>query len=297
MRRFRYIVFPLALLTTPLAPTALHAQAVDSARGGPPFFTYRDAVLLGIFGVGALAMRPLDKTLASHLQEPAYQNNHLLHNTSTFFRLMGQPAPQIIGLGLYGVGRLTHNDRITKLAVHGSEAMILSTTATTLIKVMAGRARPRVDSTKPLGFHFMRGLPSFLGGWGAEYQSFPSGHATTAFAVASAATAEYSHWADSWHSPAYTKALVGGVLYSGAALVGISRMYNNAHWASDVLTGAAIGTFAGIKTVRYNYRHPGNKVEKWLVAVHVVPGQGQAPAYLAVSLTPRLEPMPVGGDH
>ncbi|HEX9109517.1 MAG TPA: phosphatase PAP2 family protein, partial [Longimicrobiales bacterium] len=199
MRRLRSLVFPLCLLTTLLAPVPLLAQAPDTTNHGPPFFTYRDAVLLGIFGVGALAMHPLDRNFASHLQEPAYQNSSFLHNTSTFFRLMGQPAPQIIGLGLYGVGRLTHNQKITKLAVHGSEAMILSTTATTLIKVMAGRARPRVDTTQALGFHFMRGLPSFLGGKGAEYQSFPSGHATTAFAVASAATAEYAHWADSWH--------------------------------------------------------------------------------------------------
>ncbi len=292
MRTSRSLVLPLILLTTALAPLPLLAQAPDSTPHAPPFFTYRDAILLGVFGAGALAMHPLDKTFASHLQEPSYQNNRFLHNTSTFFRLMGQPAPQIIGLGLYGVGRLTHNDKITKLAVHGSEAMILSTTATTLIKVMAGRARPRVDTTQPLGFHFMRGLPSFLGGKGAEYQSFPSGHATTAFAVASAATAEYTHWADAWHSPEYTKFLVGGVLYGGATLVGISRMYNNAHWASDVLTGAAIGTFAGIKTVRYNYRHPGNKVEKWLVAVRIVPGQGRDPAYLALSLTPHFEPRP-----
>jgi hypothetical protein len=42
-------------------------------------------------------------------------------------------------------------------------------------------------------------------------------------------------------------------MYGGAALVGLSRMYNNRHWASDVITGAAIGTFAGTKVVRYHH--------------------------------------------
>lgn len=292
MRRLAFLLLPPMLLAAPLAPAV--GQVPDSTPGVPaPFFTYRDAVLLGIFAAGVVAMDPLDTHFASQLQDSTTQNNRLLHGTSTFFRLMGQPAPQIIGLGLYGVGRLTHSTRVTRLAVHGSEAMLLSTVVTTTIKVLAGRARPRVDTTKALGFKFGRGLPSFLGGRGAEYQSFPSGHATTAFAVAAAATAEFSHWVDDWHASPAWKYGVGTVLYGGASMVGLSRMYNNAHWASDVLAGAAIGTFAGIKTVRYNYRNPNNKVERWLVAVQVVPGRGDVPTYFAVSLTPNFEPKPL----
>jgi membrane-associated phospholipid phosphatase len=54
-------------------------------------------------------------------------------------------------------------------------------------------------------------------------------------------------------------------MYGGAALVGLSRMYNNRHWASDVITGAAIGTFAGTKVVRYHHTHPGNRIDRWLL--------------------------------
>lgn len=289
MRKIAYFALPLALVLSPVAPAPALAQAPDTTRPSPPFFTYRDAVLMGVFAAGALAMNPVDVKFRRELQDSTNQNNRFLHRTSTFFRLMGQPAPQIIGLGLYGVGRLTKSERVTKLAVHGSEAMLLSTAVTTTVKMLAGRARPRKDSTKALGFKFGRGFK------GADFQSFPSGHATTAFAVASAATAEFSHWVDEWHSPSYYKVLVGGVLYGGATLVGASRMYNNAHWASDVVAGAAVGTLSGIKTVRYNYRHPGNKVERWLVAVQLVPARGDSPTYIGLSLTPSFEPAPAFG--
>ncbi|HEX9107737.1 MAG TPA: phosphatase PAP2 family protein, partial [Longimicrobiales bacterium] len=183
-----------AMATTGVAAAEAATQAASPAS--PPFFTYRDALLLAAFGAASVAMDPLDRHFAAQLQDSTNQNNHFLHKTATFFRLMGQPGPQIIGVGLYGVGRLTKNEKIEKLAVHGMEAMLLSTAATTTIKVMAGRARPRRDTTKALGFKLFRGLPGFLGGKGTEFQSFPSGHATTAFAVASAATAEWSHWVD-----------------------------------------------------------------------------------------------------
>jgi membrane-associated phospholipid phosphatase len=62
------------------------------------------------------------------------------------------------------------------------------------------------------------------------------------------------------------------VLFTGAALTGVSRMYNNRHWASDVLVGAGIGTFAGLKVVRYQHSHPGNRVDRWLLAGSLVPG-------------------------
>jgi membrane-associated phospholipid phosphatase len=60
-------------------------------------------------------------------------------------------------------------------------------------------------------------------------------------------------------------------MYGGATLVGLSRMYNNAHWASDVVLGAAIGTFSGIKVVRYSHGHSNNLVDRTLLGLRVVP--------------------------
>jgi hypothetical protein len=48
-------------------------------------------------------------------------------------------------------------------------------------------------------------------------------------------------------------------------------MYNNQHWASDVAVGAAIGTFFGLKVVRYHHSHPDNRIDRWLLSATLVP--------------------------
>ena len=53
--------------------------------------------------------------------------------------------------------------------------------------------------------------------------------------------------------------------YAGATLVGVSRMYNNMHWASDVIGGAAVGTLFGLKVVKYSHSHPGNRIDRALL--------------------------------
>ncbi|HET9986278.1 MAG TPA: phosphatase PAP2 family protein [Longimicrobiales bacterium] len=283
----RTVLVVFLSLTLGGAP-AVSAQAAPADTSPPshqaPFFTYRDAVLAGLFAAGTVAMAPVDVSVAKELQRPTRQESRFLQRTFTFFRFMGQPAPQIIGVGLYGLGRLTHNVRMTRLAVHGSEAMLLGTAATSTIKLLAGRGRPYFDPNNNFDFGFGRGLK------GTKYQSFPSGHATTAFSVAAAATAEFSHWVKESGWPQEYKLLVGGVLFGGASMVGVSRIYNNYHWASDVVTGAAIGTFSGIKIVRYNYRHPQNRVERFLVKATLVPAGAGAPTRVFLSIEPTSEP-------
>jgi hypothetical protein len=66
---------------------------------------------------------------------------------------------------------------------------------------------------------------------GSRYNSFPSGHTATAFMTASMLHKEYG-WRNPWFS-------IGG--YTAAAVTGISRICNNRHWLSDVVTGAAVG--------------------------------------------------------
>ncbi len=259
----------LIVLVACIGGAPLHAQtAPDTTRHAhaPPFFTYRDALLFGGFVAGTIAMAPLDRHLAHTFQDPKLQENSTFKSAASFFGFMGQPAPQIIGVGLYGVGRLAHLHRVEALGLHGLEAMMLATAVTTTAKMTLGRARPYVHAdTVPFSFGFLRGFK------GRDFQSFPSGHATTAFAVASSVTAETSHWVDESHWWPGWKLVIGTTMYGGATLIGVSRMYHNEHWTSDVIAGAAVGTFSGIKTIRYVYRHPRNKVDRALLATQVVP--------------------------
>jgi membrane-associated phospholipid phosphatase len=103
-----------------------------------------------------------------------------------------------------------------------------------------------------------------------SFQSFPSGHSTAAFSAAAAVTSETSDW---WPHSTW---VIGPVLYGGASLVGVSRMYEDKHWASDVVMGAAVGVFAGLKTVRFNHTHTGNRIDRWLLGGEAGEGNGHA---------------------
>lgn len=66
---------------------------------------------------------------------------------------------------------------------------------------------------------------------GSDYLSFPSGHTAGAFMLAEFMAQEYGD-----KSPIYS--IIG---YSFATTTGIFRIYNRAHWFSDVVAGAGFG--------------------------------------------------------
>ena len=260
----RRAVLGFVLALGPLGPLVPAAGAQDSAtvkRSTAPLFTKRDAFIGLGFVAATVALFPADKRLAGRLQDSTTQANRFLHHTATNVELITNPGAYVIGGGLYVVGRLAHIDRMADLGLHGTEAVILGGAITGILKGAAGRARPFVTSdTNATDFKFGRGFSH-----SGTYSSFPSGHSTAAFAAASAVTSETSRW---W--PRATWA-IAPVMYGGATLVAASRMYHNKHWASDVALGAGIGTFSGLKVVRYNHSHPNNRIDRWLLGVSAGP--------------------------
>jgi membrane-associated phospholipid phosphatase len=244
----------------PAAAQSVAPPARDTSRGGDPLFKKRDALMALGFAIGTVAFFPLDRRAAAELQDSSTQANRFFKNASTGVELIASPGAYVIGGGLYIVGRLGHYERVADLGWHGTEAVLVAEGVTSILKGTLGRARPFVTAdTNPADFRFGAGFGN------GNRSSFPSGHTTTAFAAAAAVTAETGRW---W--PKSTK-IVGPVMYGGATLVGLSRMYHNRHWGSDVVLGAAIGTFSGQKVVQYSHKHPHNLFDRVMLGTKVVP--------------------------
>jgi membrane-associated phospholipid phosphatase len=136
---------------------------------------------------------------------------------------LGNPVVLAPALGAgWVVGRLTGSPALQAGAVRVGGAALGAGVACLGIKLAAGRARPRQSPDDADEFTPLRGNASF-----------PSGHTTLAFAVASALDQETSSRWLPW------------VAYPAAALTGWSRLHDREHWMSDVVAGAALGFWAG----------------------------------------------------
>jgi membrane-associated phospholipid phosphatase len=257
--RFRraVLVLPLVLVANAFAPAGAQADTTRSTVG---LFTYRDIVLAGGVAVAALLVRPLDEHYARRLRDSSTQANEKLHKLASFVRTTAAPGSYIIGTTMYLTGRATKNQHLAQLGLYGTESLLVGEVVGGVLKGFIGRQRPYVEPQNSHSFGFLRGF-----GGGDEYRSFPSGHSLAAFAAAAAVSSQTSEW---WPN---TRWVIGPTLFTGAALVGVSRIYDNKHWASDVIVGAGLGTFAGLKVIRYHDAHPNNKAEQWLLSGSIVP--------------------------
>lgn len=123
----------------------------------------------------------------------------------------------------YAAGFAAGDTKLRETALLALQSWVLTAGATEGIKYLAGRERPNATDDHTL----------FLGP-GNSGKSFPSGHASNAFAVASVVAEQYGE--EVWVAP---------VAYGLAGLVAWSRLNDNAHWASDVVVGAGLGYAIG----------------------------------------------------
>jgi PAP2 superfamily protein len=149
-------------------------------------------------------------------------------------------APQVLGPALllaYAGGRVFARPDLSAASVRVGASVMVAGTAAAALKIGVGRVRPRdVDQETDRFQPFSR------------HHSFPSGHATLAFAAAAALDQET------------TAGWVPWVSYPIALLVGWSRVQDDEHWASDVVAGAALGFWTARKTdeaLRVHARQPG----------------------------------------
>lgn len=266
-RRGRRALLGIALAASIVQPAGAWAQGVvtpttDTVRTKPgrPLFTYKDVLIASGFAIGTVAMIPLDRHLALRLQDSSTQSNRFLKRTSTGVELITAPGAYIIGGSMYLIGKVGHFDRLADLGWHGTEAVLVAQGLTYMAKGIVGRQRPYISGgIDPDIFKLGKGFTN------GDYASFPSGHTSSAFAVASLVTNETTRW---WPHSTW---VIGPIMYAGATTVGLSRMYHSKHWASDVVLGAAVGTFSGRKVWQYSHDHPNNALDRILLRTSVMP--------------------------
>ncbi len=120
----------------------------------------------------------------------------------------------VVSGGLLVSSYLTESQKFRSMAFSLSQGFVLSLAMTASLKTMTWRARPNGEGSR----------------------SFPSGHTSSAFTIATVLSHHYS------------KASIPAYLTAG--LIGVSRLEKNRHFLSDVVAGATLGYIVGKTVIR-----------------------------------------------
>jgi hypothetical protein len=193
------------------------------------FFSKEIAIWYGA-GLGAAGLVHLaDEDIQEALEDPPEAATQTLKGGDVYGNLTFQVP---LAIGWWVIGHAAGSARGAEAGRDLLRAQINSVTWTYAIKLAVNRTRPN-----------------------GEEHSFPSGHASAAFATAMVLQEHYG-----WK--------VGLPFFAGATYTAVSRISVNKHWASDVVFGAAVG-MASARTVTLHVRK--HKIAFMPVAV---PGGG-----------------------
>jgi membrane-associated phospholipid phosphatase len=207
---------------------------------------HKDWVRFGTFAIVAGALSFADEPI----QKVALKlraNNQAVTNVSKYVTNFGgvYEAYTLAALGTYGI--LFKNQKMKTTTLLATQAYLTGGALESVLKFVSGRTRPSYYNPN------VEAEPAFLGPFSKTakdangkkvYSSFPSGHTTVAFAAATVFATEYRD-----------HPIVPIIAYSAASLIGVSRITENKHWATDVLVGAALGFLAGKQVVNNYHRY------------------------------------------
>ncbi|MCD6012139.1 MAG: phosphatase family protein [Flavipsychrobacter sp.] len=189
------------------------------------------------------AMFFADKPIRKYSQE-FMANNPGMRRTSEYITNFGGmwEVYTLAAFGAYGV--IFKSNKVKTTTLLATQAYITAGAVSSVVKYATGRVRPNFydpNNPKDPDNAIFYGPPIFDSRSYGFNSSFPSGHTTAAFAAATVFAYEYKD-----------QILIPAIAYTAAGLVGISRITENAHWATDVIAGFALGYICG-KQVVYNY--------------------------------------------
>lgn len=182
----------------------------------------KDWIKFGVITSSVAATVLADQSVADFSQK--YRSTELDYLSNNFLEPFDAEYSAMLMGGFMGHGLLFRNTKSVSTGLLLAESYSLAMIFVRIPKNLIGRKRP---DAWPLS------TPS---DWDGPFHgvSFPSGHTTASFAIASVIANQYRD--HKW---------VPVTAYSIATLAGLSRIYENRHWLSDVVAGAAIGTLVG----------------------------------------------------
>lgn len=244
----------------------------DSAKPPRKFMTRRDLAYSAAALAATAAIAPFDVRIAHWWQQPSVQGSAARNDLVHSLTVVNEMPLTIAAVATYGAGRLLHSPTTADVGAHWTEAMVLTVALSELIRVPVGRARPRVSPDDQYQFDVGAGFNKF------ENRSFPSLHSAVGFATAAVLVGEMRER----NSDAVR--IAAPLLYAGATIPGITRMYLNQHWGSDVFAGAFLGALIGTRVVQYGHSRR-TKLDKFLLGAVPLP-DGQGGLRVAFSITP-----------
>ena len=227
----------------PITPKTLTQQTLHDAKDimtAPVRWRLHEWARLGEGLALVVAMYPRDTTISNMLaRNHSRLGDRYLHAVTH----LGGGYGEDLTFAMIASGYFTHDQRLMDTGIDALESSLFSGgIVTPAIKEVAGRARPIANLGK-------QSFDAF------EAQSFPSGHSTSAFAIATVIASRYD---DTRFVPA--------IAYTLATSVAVARVYDRAHFPSDVVAGALIGR-AVARSIVHNHVTviPGHRA----LAVHV----------------------------
>lgn len=172
-------------------------------------------------GAAALAVHPLDDKVSRQVR-----GNTTADTIFTPGRYIGAfPTVFSVSAGVYAFGRMTDRPKVSHLGMDLLRAIAVSSALTQTVKYSTRRLRPD----------------------GTTRNSFPSGHASDTFAVATALE-RHLGW----------KYSIPGYLF--ASYVAASRLPARRHWLSDVVMGGAVGVISGRTVGSHERNNPPSSI-------------------------------------
>ncbi len=157
--------------------------------------------------------------------------------------VFGRPeANYSLTAGVYLVGLFTDNEEIRETGVLLVTSSVIGGIAQQTMKTVVGRGRPNLDKGQNQ-FRLFRG--------GQAYGSFPSGHTMLSTTTIYALSKQFdSYW-------------IKGGLYAVGLITPVSRLWEGAHWFTDVTLSLvmSVAIVEGVDSFLKRNKRYGNKVD------------------------------------